>query len=486
MLTRMGSASDTRMKVFVSHARADAGFTDQLGAFLGSNGFTPLTNADDGPEAARAAIHEADALVLVLTPRSVASEACMREVEQALELGKRVVPVLPEPFNGGRAPPELADLNYIYWYSDPSVPNSGFFDGQKRLLAALRTDVGWSRKQGDLLALASRWVMSGRMPDQLLRGPAVEQAIAWRESAPPGARAMEIVEEFILASFEWQSNHANRDAQRVREQAAEREQRKAEARRLKDDKRRERDERALAQRIAEAHVQAHLPPQRTGPRFPTFRATILGVFAAAVLAVIFVPGIPGQVRSMLNEAQAVVASIAPEEEPYSPMQVSAEEFNPGRDLVAGRGGANVRDYPLTTGDLLANVPQGTRLRVNGRLRVQGQWWFRVVMPDERVGFVREDVVRWSEPASTARVVADVQTIEPAVAIAAGRAGANLRTRPQRNGSVLVRLPAGAEMNATGKVRQGEHWWLRVSLTDGRNGFVRDDVITAESRAALDL
>jgi hypothetical protein len=42
------------------------------------------------------------------------------------------------------------------------------------------------------------------------------------------------------------------------------------------------------------------------------------------------------------------------------------------------------------------------------------------------------------------------------------------------------------MNATGKVRQGRHWWVRVSLDDGRQGFVRDDVLSAESRRALAL
>ena len=111
------------------------------------------------------------------------------------------------------------------------------------------------------------------------------------------------------------------------------------------------------------------------------------------------------------------------------------------------------------------------------------------VPDERRIFtVRSDVVRWTAPerATQTQASANVTAIEPAVEISAGRAGANLRTAPRRGATALVRLPAGAAMNATGKVRAGGHWWLRVALEDGRNGFVRDDVITAESRAALDL
>ncbi|MGD9980595.1 MAG: SH3 domain-containing protein [Hyphomonadaceae bacterium] len=410
-------ASKTRTKVFVSCARPDAAFADQLGGFLNDNGVYASRDRNEiGPDRGDL-IHEADAVVVVLTPSSAHTDACAWDVAEAQRLGKRVIAVLPAPLAGASPPPASADVDYIYFYSDPAVPHSGFFDGQKRLLAALR----------------------------------------------PTAR----------------SDAAERER---------REARRAAERQRKDEARREREDRKLAQRLAEAQVQTYFPPQRQGPRFPTFRAGLLGLFAAAVLAVIFVPGLPGQVRSMLGDASAVVSSIAPEEEPYSPMQVAVEEIAPERDLVAVRGGANVRDYPLTSGDLLANVPQGTRLRVTGRLNVQGRWWFRVVMPDERVGFVREDVVRWSSPerTTTPTIASNIQAIEPAVQIEAGRAGANLRTQPRRGANLLVRLPAGAAMNATGKVRAGGHWWLRVSLDDGRNGFVRDDVLTTASRAALDL
>ncbi|MGD9965443.1 MAG: SH3 domain-containing protein [Hyphomonadaceae bacterium] len=407
--------SKTRTKVFVSCARPDAAFADQLGGFLNDRGIYATRDRNEiGPDRGDL-IHEADAVILVLTPSSACTDACAWDIAEAQRLGKRVIAVLPQPLAGASPPPGSADVDYIYFYSDPAVPHSGFFDGQKRLVAVLR--------------------------------PAERSDAAERE----------------------------RRAARL---AAERQR--------KQEKRREREELKIARRIAEAQVQAHLPPPRRGPRFPTFRATILGAFAAAVLGVIFVPGLPRQLSSMLSDASAVVSTIAPEEEPYSPMQVAVEEIAPERDLIAVRGGANVRDYPLLSGDLLANVPQGTRLRVTGRLNVQGHWWFRVVMPDERVGFVREDVVRWSAPARAAPAAAEVQAIEPAVQIAAGRAGANLRTQPRRGANLLVRLPAGADMNATGKVRAGGHWWVRVSLEDGRNGFVRDDVLTADSRVALDL
>jgi hypothetical protein len=417
------AVSQTRMKVFISCAREDVGFADQLAAFLIDNGFKPIVDQLEmgSPDAL---IADAEAFVFVLTKASAQSTACLRELEEAQRLGRPIVAVAPGPFDGARPPAGLSDVHCIHFYSEPAVPGSGFFDGQKRLKAILRPH---SRPE-------------------------------------PAERDLE-AERRALA--------------RQREDS-----RRAQERQRKEEQKRERQERKLARRLAEAQMQNYFP-QRPRVRFPTFRAAILGVFAAAVLAVLFVPGVPGRIRAMMGDASAVVSTLAEEEEPYSPMSVAVEEFAPERDLIAGRGGANVRSYPLTSGTLLAQVAEGTRLGVTGRLQVQGRWWFRVVMPDERVGFVREDVVRWDRPQSNARI-GEVQSIEPAVAITAGRAGANLRTRPTRSGRALVRLPAGAEMSATGKVRQGGHWWLRVALEDGREGYVRDDVITAESRAALNL
>ncbi len=414
MFTGMArTASNVRTKVFISHARADAGFADQLAGLLSDSGFRLLREgAGIGPDR-RELVAAADALILVLTPDSLASDVCAWEVEEAHRRDKRVIAVLPAPLPGG-APP---DIECIYFYSDLAVPQSGFFDGQKRLQATLSSNVSWMRKQA----------------------------------------------------------------------ATERDLRKAQERERKEEKMRGRDERALAQLLAEAQMQTHAPlPRRRGPRFPVFRATILGVFALAVGAVVFVPGMPGRVRAMLGEATAVVDTLTAEEAPYDPNSVAVEEYAPERELIAGRAGANVRDYPLTSGTLLANVPNGSRLRVTGRLQVQGDWWFRVVMSDGRTGFVRSDVVRWTSPERPQQQVANIQAIEPAVQISAGRAGANLRTSPRRGASALVRLPAGAAMNATGKVRAGGHWWVRVTLEDGRNGYVRDDVITSDSRTALDL
>lgn len=416
MANARGFAADNRIRVFVSHARADTGFADQIGAFLHNAGFQPLldryeTGGDGWEDRIGGLIEDSDALVLVLTEASANSDMCAWEVEEAQRLNKRVVLVLPEPLRGvARA---LAGLNTIYFYSDPTIANSGFYDGQRRLEAALR---GAERV---------------RMP-----------------AAPA----------------------------RPSQQDEMREAKRAEAMARKEERRvRKAEQRALHREIRKV----------AGPRFPTARVAFLGIVAAAVVGVIMKPDLLTDARSAWAKMTTAAAELTEEEAPYSPMDVSVEDYAPERPLYAGRNGANVRDYPLTTGELIFDAPPRTPMRVTGRRMVQGQWWFRVVLEDQRVGFVREDVATFTAPPQ-AQVVAGVAEVSPAVGIEAGRAGAKVRTAPRRNAAVIVRVPAATAMQATGKIREGEHWWVRVTLADGRTGYVREDTVTADSRTALSI
>ncbi len=420
MASARGFAADNRVRVFVSFARADLGFADQLGAFLHNAGFQPLVDryengADGWQSRIGRLIEDADALVLVLTETSANSELCVWEVEHAQGLNKRVVLVVPAPIAGLAR--ELAGLNTVYFYTDPSIASSGFYDGQRRLEATLR---------------------------------GIERNHAPAAATSPPARP----------SAQEEAREARRAIERARKD---------------EKKRRKMEQRELERRIRHA----------TGPRFPVLRVAFLGVVAAAVIGVVLKPDLMTQARATWTTMTSAAAELTAEEAPYSPMDVSVEEYAPDRQLYAGRNGANVRDYPLTTGELLIEAAARTPMRVTGRRNVQGQWWFRVVLEDGRVGFVREDTVTFRAP-PVAQVVAGVTAIEPAVAITAGRAGAKVRIAPRRNATMIVRVAAATSMQATGKVRQGEHWWLRVTLADGRTGYVRDDVVTADSRTALSL
>jgi hypothetical protein len=79
--------------------------------------------------------------VFVLSPESARSEICAWEVEEAVRLSKRILPVVCRPIDGVSVPARLEDLNYIFFYREPKTPGSGFGAGLATLVAALNTDL---------------------------------------------------------------------------------------------------------------------------------------------------------------------------------------------------------------------------------------------------------------------------------------------------------------------------------------------------------
>jgi len=388
------------MNVFVSYTRVDSAWTHQLCALLRDRGFRPTLDARDVGSAdawkprITAALNEAEAVVFVLTDSSAEAIECEWEIIEAQRLGKRVLPVLPEPLQG-RPPEFLAERSYTLFYSDPVAPESGFYSGQKKLEAALRS----KRERVNL------------------RPP--------RPVPPP--RAMPVMPPYDPAYMP-------------------------------------------------------LPVRRRG--FPWLRVGLLtGVAGFTYFAATNAPVRTG-LGTMWAEASSILLAPDREEAPQDGSNVSAHEFAPERPLVAGQSGANVRNYPLPSATILQELPAAAPLNINGRIQVQGEWWFRVVLEDGRVGFVHQSVT--ANQAAAARPVAGVTPIEPAVEARAGRAGANIRTRPGTRAPRIVRLAAGAEVTVTGRLQQGEHRWYQLRLETGQTGWARDDVLVSADGQPLRL
>src|SRR5262249_15485689 len=151
-------------------------FADQLDAALGLYGFATIidrhgiSGGEDWKRRLGNLIRDADTVVFVLSPSSATSDICAWEVGEAVRLGKRILPVLCRPLNGTSPPPQLQDLNYIFFYEEPKSPGSGFGTGQVRLVSALNTDPEWLREHTRLLQRATEWDFGGRPSNRLLSG----------------------------------------------------------------------------------------------------------------------------------------------------------------------------------------------------------------------------------------------------------------------------------------------------------------------------
>jgi hypothetical protein len=136
-------AGSGKLRVFISYSRDELDFADQLDIALRLYGFeTSLDrHAISGGEKWKRRlgnmIREADTVAFVLSPASAGSDICVWEVEEAVRLEKRIIPVVPRPLDVASAPPRLQDLNYIFFYHEPKSPGSGFASGTAQLIEAL-------------------------------------------------------------------------------------------------------------------------------------------------------------------------------------------------------------------------------------------------------------------------------------------------------------------------------------------------------------
>jgi hypothetical protein len=222
-----GSIADLgsdKLRVFVSYSRDDIELADQIIAVLGPCGFDPvidrhgIAGGEEWKSRLGNLILEADTVVFLLSPSSARSDVCAWEVEEAARLGKRIIPVVCREMEGAEPPARLRNLNYIYFYSDPKAPSSGFGTGLGHLISALRSDLGWLREHTRLLQRATEWRAGGRAASRLLSGADIAQAKEWLSRRPKGAAdPTALHHEYIRASEQAELQRANAEFKRLEE-----------------------------------------------------------------------------------------------------------------------------------------------------------------------------------------------------------------------------------------------------------------------------
>lgn len=188
--------------VFISYSRRDKDFVVRLHNALAERGHDVWVDWEDIPAAAgwmdeiQSGIASADGFLYVISPDSVTSEVCGRELSYALELNKRVVPVVHREPNGATVPEAAATLNWVFLRDDDS-----FEDGLNLLISAVETDLDHVRAHTRLGLAASRWDAEGRNKSLLLRGSELASAEAWLVAAGDNQpEATQLQREYVLSS----------------------------------------------------------------------------------------------------------------------------------------------------------------------------------------------------------------------------------------------------------------------------------------------
>lgn len=187
--------------VFISYSRRDTDFVRQLhgalerddrDAWVDWEGIPP---SDKWMARIHSAIDEAEAFLFVISPDSVESEICDKELKYAVGQNKRLIPILHrEP--GEKVPPELAEINYIFARSSDS-----FETAYKVLVEAIDTDLDWMRQHTRLLVRAKEWDRLGREASYTLRGKDLTGFEDWAAQAPDKEPKPTVLQsEYLLAS----------------------------------------------------------------------------------------------------------------------------------------------------------------------------------------------------------------------------------------------------------------------------------------------
>ena len=191
-----------RDDAFISYAREDLAFTRRLHDALVARGKRVWVDLEDIPPTVdwraemHAGIEESKAFVFVLSPESISSRVCMEELDNALVLRKRLVPILYRYVASTQLRAELKAPNWIS-FGDAA----GFDKSVDLLVEALDADYEWLDAHARYAVLAGDWERSGRDGSLLLRGSDLRQAETWlAESAAHTETASDIQIEFILAS----------------------------------------------------------------------------------------------------------------------------------------------------------------------------------------------------------------------------------------------------------------------------------------------
>ena len=189
--------------VFISYSRKDKGFVRRLDEALKSRqreawvDWEGIRPTEEFMQAIYRAIEAADMFVFVLTPDSVASVVCGREIAHAAAHNKRLVPLVRCDVDAARVPEALAKLDWIFCRD-----SDGFEQAVETLITALDTDLEWVYAHTHLLTRAIEWESKGKNNSFVLRGVNLRAAEKWLAQAGTDKERQPtaLQTEYIIAS----------------------------------------------------------------------------------------------------------------------------------------------------------------------------------------------------------------------------------------------------------------------------------------------
>jgi len=204
MLVSKGE-NEERTKVFISYSRQDSAVVDRLVDSLNAKGFQTtidrgsISLGEEWLPRLQFLVFNADVFVFIQSLGWMNSEICRAELEAARGRGKRIIgaTVIPVVL----IPHEHLGTDYIFLFSDSSIPGSSFEAGLERLVAGLEEDKDWWHSHTLLLNRQKSWAASGSPAHLLLSSVELGRYKTWAAARPRDAPTLPMeLHDYLVAS----------------------------------------------------------------------------------------------------------------------------------------------------------------------------------------------------------------------------------------------------------------------------------------------
>ena len=185
--------------VFISYSRKDKTFVQKLHNALVSRDretwvdWEGIELSVDWWKAIEEGIENADTFVFVISPDSIASEVCQREINHAVSLNKRLIPLVYR--DASNVPTTLSHLNWIFLRD-----GDDFETGITELLRVMDTDLDWVKAHTRLTVRAVEWEDQERDDSFVLRGSDLRAAEPMLTESDKKPELTSLQTQYIVAS----------------------------------------------------------------------------------------------------------------------------------------------------------------------------------------------------------------------------------------------------------------------------------------------
>lgn len=176
--------------VFISYRRKNVEFVKRLDAAFKARGQEVWVDWEDIPPGSegfsddiKRGIEGADTFIAVLSPDYLESTYCVDlELGYALQLKKKIIPIVHQKFEGQPVPEGIGHINWVYFTPHAGQENV-FEEAFQRVIQAMETDLDHVRNHTRLLLRAQEWEGTDKQRSFLLDGVEVEEAENWLTTA---------------------------------------------------------------------------------------------------------------------------------------------------------------------------------------------------------------------------------------------------------------------------------------------------------------